>query len=1019
MDENKEKPKKKTKNPKTHLGTLSKIHAWQIALIAVGATAMVGGVTAGVVAGVRFAKHDITYICEGVDERWIEQHPFDTSSLPKTYQKRKSVELISPKIDGYQFQGWYLEGTERKLIENDKLVTTKLSKPVTLIAKYEIITYNVTLNLNNGQLSGLVDDVYDNHTYTFEADTAKTTYVCLDEPFRYPSATRLGYDFSNSGWKNDSSNMYYEGCITSSLADITLSADWSLHPYNVAYAFTGEGVSEFESEIINNNTHISDFEKEVVLTEPYLKGYTFDGWYDTNGNQLSKIPVNTFPSSNDLINLTGRFTPIVYTISYSDESDSDHSLLPTTYKRCSSDVNIPNINPFGYNFKGWLSSNSTSLEYVNTIPHNSTGNITFTADVQLLTYHISFVLSGVKSDFVDTFNLKDTVVTYTVRKDSFNLPNANVPGYTFLGFFNEYDEEVNPLIQKGSMIGDKVYTAKFEPTPYTLTFVNTRKNTETYRTYTIEDSFNIADVASTGYTFDGWFDGNDIKRTGIAVGDAVSLQNCTLTTKWTLNTYYITYSYNGLSDGAYVNNPNPTTYNYEINVNLEEPTVNGYRFLGWTAPGISTPVQDYSIIRNTTTGNLSLTANFEKIQYSIKYSYRNNGTGSLVNNTEYYYVDTPSFTLPMIASDTRQFMGWKEKTTNVLYAPSATFGGGQTQDFVFEAVWGYKGEGTLADPYQIYDADQLEQIIDFSKAYILMNDITIASDVSDVWQPVGNYIAPFNGDFDGDSHTISLVISANSKNNPNFATYFGIFGYCGSASNIHDVNISGSVGASDNRFLTNTFGIVAARTSGVIENCVSSVRSYLTSNNEDVTIVGGIAGVSSPARIINCGCTGAAYLNIDAPNVSTVYVGGIAGSVSGGELASCYNRSNIISNAYYNSYAGGLVGNNDYSSCTHISWTNNPLTENPFTGSVTSTTVSSSGNAGMAQYSSTYCIIGSPAYAAASSNTETFVAGVYYYIVMINGAGNKGAMTWGRCLTSGTNSFDYNTSHPYFIQYTI
>lgn len=994
---------------------LKKARVRRIVLITVGASLVVSAAVA-IPVTIYNLDHKISYECEGVDGGWLESHPFDVSDYPVTFKRsNKSITFNHPEIAGYEFIGWYLMGNQPTLLEESILKTEKLGDDISLVARYQIINYNISLKLNGGKLTNLVNDSYEGHRYVVEGDIASTTFDCLDEPFKYPQAERTGYDFLPNGWLNETNNNSYEGCDTSNLNDVNLSADWTIHPYAVSYSFEGEGVSEFASEVINNNVKTSDIESEIVLTEPYLKGYTFDGWQDSKGNTITKVELNTFPN-NDNLHLVGKFTPIKYTISYSDESNSDHSLLPTEYKRCSSDVSIPDINPRGYQFLGWLSSNSTSYVYENVIPHNSTGNITFTADVELLTYHITFNTSGVSSDFVDTFNLKNQSITYTVRKADFSLPTASVPGYRFLEYIDEYGESVNPLIRTGSMIGDKVYTAKFEPIDYTITMVNTRKNTTTTKTYSIESQFNIEDVSSTGYTFNGWIDDNGIKRTAIARGDALSLQNFTLTTSWTLNIYNITYSFNGLSAGAEVTNNNPATYNYETDVVLTQPSVTGYEFVGWTSASSSTPSLNYSIPKHSLTGDLELVANFEKILYTIKRSYKVNAVGSLVTENTDYYVDTPAFTLPNIASDTRQFVGWKERTTSKLYTSSSVFGGGRIGNYNLDAVWSYKGSGTASDPYQIYDADQLEGIQELDKHYILMNDITIAADANEAWRPVGTSTAPFAGEFNGNNKTISLVISAESKNNAAFVNYFGIFGYCSVVSSIHDFTVSGSIGASDNRLPVNLFGIVAANSSGSISNCESSVRSYITSYSTVKAIAGGIVGVSSPANLVNCGCTGSGILNISAPNTLTISVGGVAGQVSGGILDNCYNRANIISYAYHTSYAGGLVGENDYTSCAHISWDNNPSVSNPFTGSVNSTVFESTGNPGMAQYSTNYCITGNQAYSMESSNTETFEAGVYYYIVVINSAHTKAAMTWG--LYNGTD-FSFNATDPYFISYSL
>ena len=62
-------------------------------------------------------------------------------------------------------------------------------------------------------------------------------------------------------------------------------------------------------------------------------------------------------------------------------------------------------------------------------------------------------------------------------------------------------------------------------------------------------------------------------------------------------TYDISYSYSGLSDGVSIVNNNPSTYNYENDVVFNQPSVVGYSFKGWTTSSMTTPTLDYSILK--------------------------------------------------------------------------------------------------------------------------------------------------------------------------------------------------------------------------------------------------------------------------------------------------------------------------------------------------------------------------------------------------------------------------------------
>ena len=799
-----EKTKNKISSPKneaTSFGKNKSNRRYKNAIITI--VAVVGGTavaTATTLISInRFSTHKIHYSYVGIDEQWEKKHPFNVDQLPASIKHYDSLSLKAPNIDGYSFKEWKFtykvtdsDGAEEdreivpnKIDTNDegdkyqfKWFDTGNKYPdIYVSAIYEINIYQVSLSLNEGTLTNLDDkDSYDGKTYDVKNGIATTSYTCLDEPFKFPSVARTGYDFASDGWFDEVRNQYYEGCDTSLVRDFNLVANWAIHPYNISYSFTGEGVDEFSNGIINNNPRYSNYEEEVVLTTPYLKGYDFAGWFDKDDKQVTKIDVHTFPA-NEQLDLEARFTPIEYSITYSDASNSNHSHLPTTYKRCSPNINIPAINPTGYNFRGWLSSNVSEFEYVDTIEHGSTGDIVFTADVELITY-------------------------------------------------------------------------------------------------------------------------------------------------------YITYNYDGLFEGTEITNNNPVAYDYETDVTLSNLTVPGYTFNGFFD---NNGYKVTSFNKHTTTGNKTLTARFTPIEYSIDYSFRVNGTGAMQNATVKYYVYTTKFTLPEVVSTTRRFVGWQERTTKVVLLPGYQFGGGEMTNYKLDAVWAYYGEGTAEDPYQIYDAGQLAGITELDKYYILMNDITIASNSESVWTPVGTKAAPFMGNFNGNNKTINMVIAADSANNSDYVNYFGLFGYLGVTANVHDFNIAGSVGSSTDRLATNLFGFVAANNAGTVSNITCNVPTYLSTHSTGDVFVGGFVGKNASGIITNC-VYGNAKIDMNATTAEKLYLGGVLGFGSGGEISDCSSSANLLGSARLCSYVGGLLGDRDLELSTRISLSSIPTSTYPIAG---------------------------------------------------------------------------------------
>ena len=106
----------------------------------------------------------------------------------------------------------------------------------------------------------------------------------------------------------------------------------------------------------------------------------------------------------------------------------------------------------------------------------------------------------------------------------------------------------------------------------------------------------------SGYTFDGWYVGNE--KWSFAGGSVT--ENITLTAKWSVVTYNITYTLNGgILDSI------TTTYTVEDEITLSEPIIIGGTFIGWTYEGQDTPKKDVKIPLGSTK-DITFVANWDK-----------------------------------------------------------------------------------------------------------------------------------------------------------------------------------------------------------------------------------------------------------------------------------------------------------------------------------------------------------------------------------------------------------------------
>ena len=232
------------------------------------------------------------------------------------------------------------------------------------------------------------------------------------------------------------------------------------------------------------------------------------------------------------------------------------------------------------------------------------------------------------------------------------------------------------------------------------------------------------------------------------------------------------------------------------------------------------------------------------------------------------------------------------------------------------------GPGTVADPYQITNATQLQEMKDNLVAhYVLMNDIDCSDTVN--WngglgfEPVGYYdgsLHVFTGTFDGQGYVITgLYINRPST------YYVGLFGGVdhGTVKNVglEDIDMTGPrVGGliSYTHYVTisncHTTGNVTATSDyagGLVDGLFhSTVRdSYSTANVSGASYIGGLVGYFWDGQIIDCYSTG----NV---NGTSDYVGGLIGGNGCSHSAYIYD-SYSTGDVNGTSYVGGVMGHSN------------------------------------------------------------------------------------------------------------
>ncbi|MCG8498870.1 MAG: hypothetical protein MJB12_00470, partial [Firmicutes bacterium] len=205
------------------------------------------------------------------------------------------------------------------------------------------------------------------------------------------------------------------------------------------------------------------------------------------------------------------------------------------------------------------------------------------------------------------------------------------------------------------------------------------------------------------------------------------------------------------------------------------------------------------------------------------------------------------------------------------------------------------GSGTIADPYLISTAQQLDAVrSNLSAHYKLTSDIDLSGYSN--WEPIGSQNAEFVGSLDGDGHTIRNL----SINRPD-EHYVGLFGCIEQDASFKDIKIivgdKGIKGKNHVGALIGGTGFTVGKIK--IEGCSVEGPGII----EGYGNVGGLVGYLNPrvsvaSVISNC----KSAVDVSATSYGS---GGLIGSLMYGTVTDSFATGNVICTK---NQSGGLIG---------------------------------------------------------------------------------------------------------------
>ena len=556
-----------------------------------------------------------------------------------TYQYGKSITTLpTPFRNGYDFEGWYHDGN---LTDKVTLPFTMPASDKTIYAKWIAHEYTISFEENGGNTVFDIKLAY------------KSTITGL------PTAndiSKQGYTFG--GWYYDevcSDSKKVKETDTMPYNDITLYAKWTINTFTITWVnWNDEELysAEFEYGVMpsfvgETPTRAKDAQYTYTFKEwsPNIVAVKEDAKYTATYNKTLNTYKVTWKNENGDVLETDNNVSYGTMPSYNGDTPTKAKDAQYTYsfKAWSPNIDIvkgdvtytatynQTLNTYTII---WKNDNGDVLETDNDVPYNSIPEYNGETPTKQGTAQYNYVFNGwdkplnnIEGNITFTATYTANVNTYTVTwkndngdvlETDNNVPYNSIPEYNgetptksadaqYTYTFNTWTPAIT------NVTSNIVYTATYfaDANQYTITF-DTDGGTEidpiTQDYGTVIDK--PINPIKEGYIFNGW---------DVAIPSTMPAENMTITATWEAIKYSINYTLNG---GTVSGNPSEYTIETET-FKLNNPTREGWIFVGWTGSNGNDPQKEISINVGTM-GNLAYIANWDTA-YTITFN-SNNGT---------------------------------------------------------------------------------------------------------------------------------------------------------------------------------------------------------------------------------------------------------------------------------------------------------------------------------------------------------------------------------------------------------
>lgn len=462
----------------------------------------------------------------------------------------QNINLDDLGIKGFgKFLGFYTDLS----CTGNPITSVVVDKDITLYAKFEIIGYSITYDIDGA---------------TWKNYTPNSSYNVLNAANSYipegENLEKVGYTFE--GWYKDANYKEEFTSFVGLFEAITLYAKWTPILYNITYELAGGDWKDSYSE--NQKYTVEDASDTILPDSTWISrdGFVFEGWYDNEKYSGTAI-TNLAGRTGDLI-FYARWRDVnqVATVQFSHAAGGVDASTNITLTCATENATIyysyegKEFNKDSWQNNAWhmYQSDAATSEGITIFANGSTNPVTIyaiavcdgmensavaTIEYTLNVYTLNFDAKG--GTLPDGMQSSEQVTS----GDTYKIPSGPTKtGYKFIGWYlsTNPDATENPI---------EVYTPNIANTPNkTVTFYAKWEAI----TYTVKFDGNGADASSsmasqnfkydeskalsqntfvrTGYTFIGWNIVQNPTDTnpGVSYNDKQSVKNLTTSESITL-----------------------------------------------------------------------------------------------------------------------------------------------------------------------------------------------------------------------------------------------------------------------------------------------------------------------------------------------------------------------------------------------------------------------------------------------------------------------------------------------------